>query len=96
MLTNGSDRHRQQLRELVERHITDLLLEDDRESSTYSDTNTLVELGLNSLMLAQLLIELESATGTDPFADGSRSVADVRSLGDLVDVYTSAGSGAPA
>ncbi|MFC8535821.1 phosphopantetheine-binding protein [Streptomyces sp. NPDC057249] len=49
----------------------------------------LMELGLNSLMLAQLLIELESELDVDPFEE-QFSITDMRTVQDLVDAYDQA------
>ena len=42
------------------------------------------DIGLDSLDLAQLVAELERATGVDPFRSGGQAA---RTLGDLVQVY---------
>jgi acyl carrier protein len=44
------------------------------------------DLGLNSLMLARLVIALEDETGLDPFS-GDTSIVDVHTVGDLVGAY---------
>ena len=51
--------------------------------------------GLNSLMLADLLLRLEAETGVDAF-DGDRSIADVRTVGDLAAAYEQALAAASA
>lgn len=47
------------------------------------------QVGLNSLMLARLVIALETDLGLDPFT-GDRSIVDVHTVGELVAVYTEA------
>ncbi|GAA1867683.1 acyl carrier protein [Myceligenerans crystallogenes] len=47
------------------------------------------DLGLNSLMIARLVIMLETETGLDPFT-GDTSIVDVHTIGELVTVYTEA------
>ncbi|WP_328916082.1 MULTISPECIES: phosphopantetheine-binding protein [unclassified Streptomyces] len=71
------------VQEVVEREIRAVLLSDDEP---ISPQDALLDSGLNSLMLAQLLLQLEAELGVDPFA-GALSIADVRTVGDLVDVY---------
>jgi len=72
--------------QVVEEHIRALLEDAMEEVETISPTDGLVELGLNSLMLARLIIVLEEELGTDPFAE-DRYIADVRTVGDLVAAY---------
>ena len=72
--------------QVVEEHIRALLEDAMEEVETISPTDGLVELGLNSLKLARLIIVLEDEFGTDPFAE-DRHIADVRTVGDLVAAY---------
>ncbi|MFD9128011.1 phosphopantetheine-binding protein [Kitasatospora sp. NPDC059571] len=83
-----------QIRELIDREIRTLLLDPDNEAAAAEDSEDLIELGLNSLTLAQLLIELEMELGVDPFADGV-SITDMRTVSDLVQAYTAALAGEP-
>lgn len=78
------------VRAVVENEIRDLLLEDDYEVDTLTGQEELVALGLNSLLLARLLIQLEAALGVDPFADQTAVIWDVRSVDDLVTIYQQA------
>ncbi|MEV4412773.1 phosphopantetheine-binding protein [Catellatospora sp. NPDC049609] len=73
--------------EIVRREIDTILLDEGTSEWTLADP--LLATGLNSLMLAQLLIQLETATGVDPFG-AERSIADVRTVGDLVAAYQAA------
>lgn len=73
---------------IVRREIDAVLLNDDA-TTPWELTDPLLSTGLNSLMLAQLLIQLESVTGVDPFGT-DRSIADVRTVGDLVAAYEAA------
>jgi acyl carrier protein len=75
--------------EAIDAQVHELLFDLDPERQIGSD-DSLGDLGLNSLMLAQLLIALESQFGVDPFASAERSVADVRTIGDLVVAYDQA------
>ena len=58
-------------------------------------THLNAQLGLSSLDLAVLVVELEAALGLDPFAK-LVPVTSVRSVGDVVDAYRLAASGARA
>jgi acyl carrier protein len=75
------------LRALVDNEIRELLLETESEIEAWTGQEGLVELGLNSLLLARLLIQLEAALGVDPFADESVAIWDIQSVNDLVAVY---------
>ncbi|HEY5835747.1 acyl carrier protein [Streptomyces sp.] len=72
--------------DLIVREIRSLLLDQDGESGSISLDDALGSVGLNSLMLAQLLIQLEEELGVDPFGE-DLSIADMRSVGDLVSAY---------
>lgn len=88
MLTN-KDARSADLRATIERTIRTQLMDDDG-STPMSPDDLLVEMGLNSLQFAALLIELESETGVDPFGSGEVSVTDMHSVGDLVEAYSRA------
>ncbi|MFJ8083988.1 phosphopantetheine-binding protein [Streptomyces sp. NPDC096205] len=66
-----------------------LLEESSGDQISPQPGDELIALGLNSLLLARLIIVLEEETGTDPFAEGA-SLADIRSVGDLVATYEKA------
>lgn len=78
---------RTDVRAVVEREIRDLLVESLGEDLDVTPDRQLHELGINSLMLARLIIQLEAALGVDPFAEEHASITDARSVGDLVAVY---------
>lgn len=80
------------VQEVVEREIRAVLLSDDEPLAR---DDALVAVGLNSLMLAQLLLQLEAELGVDPFGD-HLSIADVRTIGDLVAAYEQAVQAASA
>lgn len=63
----------------------DILDEDD----ILSGTESFQEVGLNSLMLARLVIALESQFGVDPFTQGT-SIVDMHTLADLWEAYEDA------
>jgi len=87
MLTQPTEQERAVL-QATAGQLRELLLDLDPQREILA-TDALGDLGLNSLMLAQLLISLETELGVDPFV-GERSVADVRTVGDLVSVYSQA------
>lgn len=71
---------------IVEKEIRKLLLESNGKADALSAQDELYDLGLNSLMLARLIIQLEAEFGVDPFTE-AEAIADVRSVGDLVGAY---------
>jgi acyl carrier protein len=79
------------VQQAVENEINALLQEmDDGLDDPLTAETELHELGLNSLMLARLLIQLDTTIGVEnPFAQ-DEAVADVRSIGDIVAVYSRA------
>jgi acyl carrier protein len=74
------------IQNLIMREIEGLLLDLDSGSTPLSPDDALFELGLNSLMLAQLLIQLETELDVDPFEE-EVSITDMRTVRDLVDAY---------
>ncbi|WP_051393636.1 phosphopantetheine-binding protein [Glycomyces arizonensis] len=71
-------------------YITDLLDEAGTEHGEITGADALNAVGLNSLLLARLLIQLELELGVDPFGDGELVIADVRTVGALADAYAKA------
>jgi hypothetical protein len=76
-----------EVRDRVIREIDSVLLND--EGGTYALDDPLLAAGLNSLLLAQLLLQLETELGVDPFAE-DRSIADIRSIRELIAAYDEA------
>lgn len=77
-----------ELRQSIVDTINKVRTDSGRESLEVKDTDALmVELGLNSLDLAVLVVSLEKSLGVDPFRNGSGTA---RTLGDLVTVYEQA------
>ena len=77
-----------ELRQSIVDTINKVRTDSGRESLDMKDSDGLmVELGLNSLDLAVLVVSLEKSLGVDPFRDGSGTA---RTLGDLVTVYEQA------
>lgn len=77
------------VRSVVEDEIRNLLLENDQEVGALTGQELLVELGLSSLMLARLIIQIETVLGADPFA-ADVVISDVRSVNDLTSAYEQA------
>jgi acyl carrier protein len=76
---------------LVTGNINALLLEvDEDDVPTVELDSTFADLGLDSLMLARLVIELDDALGVEPFQSAEVSAADLRTVGDVVRVYEDA------
>ncbi len=74
------------VRTVVSETILRLLGEIEEGADGLSDDAALVDLGLNSLTLARLVVELETALEVDPFSTDA-SLADIRSVGDLIATY---------
>ena len=79
---------------VVHREIRDLLVESGGDDIAVHGCDRLYDLGLNSLMLARLIIALESRLGVDPFTREGASITDIRSVDDLTIVYQRALAGA--
>lgn len=83
---------------VVVRELRSLLLEqpDAVEAGELGDLTGdayLHELGVNSLMLARLLVQLEGELGTDPFSGEGSAISDIRSVNDLITAYLEALAG---
>lgn len=86
------------VRAVVKREIWDLLAETGGDAAV-DDGDAIAEaalhdLGLNSLMLARLVIQLEAELGVDPFAKEEAAIVDIRSVEDLAVTYERALAGA--
>lgn len=57
------------------------------ETKIDRDSKIVQDLGLKSLDIAQLIAMLESEFDKDPFSDGSATLADVLTVGDLCKIY---------
>lgn len=75
-------------KQIVLENITDLLQEAEAEHTEIKDSDLLTAIGLSSLLLARLIIQLELETGVDPFAE-ELLISDVRTVGDLIQAYHS-------
>lgn len=88
-MLNENEPETASVQEVIEREIRSLLLDEDGDEISISAADTLLGVGLNSLLLAQLLIQLEAEFDADPFASDV-SIADMRTVGDLVAAYQQA------
>ena len=70
--------------------LEDADIEDAGVAGQVTGERHLHELGINSLMLARLLIQLEGEFGVDPFVQGETALSDVRFVNDLIAIYHSA------
>ncbi len=77
---------------VVRNEIHVLLSESGDEIGNLDDNDQLHDLGLNSLLLARLIIQLETELGVDPFAE-DMMISDARSVGALVAAYQQALTG---
>jgi acyl carrier protein len=81
------------VREVIEQELRELLLDADVISDSDTIDDELFQNDVNSMMLARLLIQLESELGVDPF-ENQADVADIRTITDLVRIYEQALAGA--
>jgi acyl carrier protein len=74
---------------VVHREIGALLQETGTDVTEVSDNDQLQEIGLDSLLLARLIIVLEDALGVDPFADDDdpADLSEIRSVGAMIATY---------
>lgn len=71
--------------------INQILQQNGAQAVTFNSEDALVgTLGLDSMDLAVLVVELEQRLGLDPFREGQGAV---RTVGELADVYEKALSG---
>lgn len=74
----------------VTTHIKEILGDELEDDDPVAEDVLLVDLGLNSLMLARLIVALEREFGFDPFFDGRHAVIDIHTVGELVAAYSGA------
>jgi acyl carrier protein len=80
---------------IITEEIQALLAEDGRHvESIEPSMHLLRELGLSSLLLARLVLNLESRFGIDPFSE-SHSITEAQTVDDLARIYAET-SAAPA
>jgi hypothetical protein len=75
----------QSVRDIVTRELLDLLMESSQEQVILAN-GQLHDLGVNSLLLARLIVQLNFELDVDPFAHGA-TIADARMLDDIVEIY---------
>lgn len=76
----------QDVHTVVRERVLRLLAEEGAPRDRITGTEPLSELGVGSLMLARLLVELEGELDVDPFAEDA-DLSDVRTVDQLVAVY---------
>ena len=85
-MLNDHQTHDNQVRTAVLSRITDILAEDGTGPIELTGAEQLHEIGVHSMLLARLLVELEAELGVDPFAD-DESFVDARTVDDLITAY---------
>lgn len=77
---------------VILREIRGMLLEVEDSPAPESVTREagLHDIGVDSLMLARLIAQLQSDLGADPFTEADADISAVRSVGDLIAVYQQA------
>lgn len=76
----------------IVRMITNILGDSIDDDTEITGDSVLIDIGLNSLMLARLIVSLEQKFEHDPFSEGSHAIVDIHTVGDLVAAYVEAGS----
>lgn len=74
------------VRTIVRDQIQQLLREADQPTPDITGKELLADLGVSSLMLARLIVQLETEFDVDPFTDDVE-LTDVRSVDQMVDAY---------
>jgi hypothetical protein len=78
------------IKAIVLEHISELLKEADVEHGEFTGAEALNAIGLSSLLLARLIIQLEIDLDVDPFAEEDLVISDIRTVDELVDAYARA------
>ncbi|MCX8985931.1 phosphopantetheine-binding protein [Citrobacter portucalensis] len=74
----------QELRDIVLKKVSNLITVD------VNDINLTVafdQIGLDSLSLAVLFIELEQISGFDPFGEDRTLLSDIKNVNDIINIY---------
>ena len=64
------------------------MIADDIDDISLTKETSLVSVGLNSLMLARLIVNLSEKFDYDPFNEGDYDIVDVHTVGNLVSAYS--------
>lgn len=78
------------IKAIVLEHISELLKEADVEHGEFTGAEALNAIGLSSLLLARLIIQLEIDLDVDPFAEEDLVISDIRTVDELVEAYAGA------
>jgi acyl carrier protein len=78
------------VQQVVEREVRELLEEAFLEPGKLRADDNLVALGLDSLLLARLIVQLDLALNRDPFAAEQAQSGEMHTIGDAVRIYSAA------
>ena len=67
--------------------INEMIGDDIDDDISLTKETSLVSVGLNSLMLARLIVNLSEKFDYDPFNEGDYAIVDVHTVGNLVSAY---------
>ena len=77
-----------EVKEVVVKYLKELSEENGKTLTEVEDNQSIMDdLGLTSLQFATLISFLETDLNKDPFEDGSISVTDIRTVGELCEAY---------
>jgi acyl carrier protein len=76
---------------VITKTISEILGDAFDDDIEISESSLLTDIGLNSLMLARLILNLEVQFDRDPFSEGTYAIADIHTVGDLTVAYAGAG-----
>ena len=71
---------------VVHETVNEILEEEGSGRIEFAGTERLIDIGFTSLLLARLVIQLESEIRVDPFEE-TFVISDVQTVGDLIDAY---------
>lgn len=71
--------------------INEMIGDDIDDDISLTKETSLVSVGLNSLMLARLIVNLSEKFDYDPFNEGDYAIVDVHTVSNLVSAYSQNG-----
>ena len=71
--------------------INEMIGDDIDDDISLTKETSLVSVGLNSLMLARLIVNLSEKFDYDPFNEGDYAIVDIHTVGNLVSAYSQNG-----
>jgi len=75
------------IRTVIRDQVAQLLAETSPDEPAFGDDERFASLGLDSLMMARLVIQLEGVLHVDPLTEGLADPADIGSVADMSAVY---------